>query len=146
MLTGMIAIKLLPKPPQAVSGILLLSVFAFLPGGLILLGSAPPIGVSLVIILIMGTAFGYVNITLLSWLQRRTPTRLLGRVMAVVLFSTIGLSPVSQVLMGYLLGLNIQAALMGVGVLVLLLLVLTAANREMWGLKEKLTIPTSSEG
>jgi hypothetical protein len=66
--------------------------------------------------------------------------------MAVVLFSTIGLSPVSQVLMGYLLDLNIQAALMGVGVLVLLLLVLTAANREMWGLKEKLTIPTSSEG
>jgi hypothetical protein len=146
MLTGMIAIKLLPKPPQAVSGILLLSVFSFLPGGLILLGFTPPIAASLVIIFTMGVAFGYVNISLLSWLQRRTPVHLLGRVMAVVLFSTIGLSPVSQALMGYLLDLNIQVTLMGVGGLVLLLLVLMGTNREMWRLKEKVTIPTRSEG
>jgi MFS family permease len=145
MLTGMIAIKLLPKPPQAISGVVLLTVFAFLPGGLILLGFAPPIGASLVVIFVMGTAFGYVNITLLSWLQRRTPTHLLGRVMAVVLFSTIGLSPVSQALMGYLLDLNIRVSLVGVGSLVLVLLVVTGTNREMWGLKDKLTFPTSSE-
>jgi hypothetical protein len=65
--------------------------------------------------------------------------------MAVVLFSTIGLSPVSQALMGYLLDLNIRVSLVGVGSLVLVLLVVTGTNREMWGLKDKLTFPTSSE-
>lgn len=136
MLIGMISVKLLPRPPQAISGITMLTTFAFLPAGLILLGLPAPIRVSLVVIFIMGTTFGYVNIYLLSWLQRRTPLHLLGRIMAVVLFSTIGLSPVSQALMGYLFDLNLQATLIGVGSLVLLVLILTSTQREMWSLAE----------
>jgi hypothetical protein len=135
MLAGMIAVKLLPKPPEAISGLVLLSVFALLPGGLITLGFALPLGRSLAVILVMGAAFGYVNITLLSWMQGRTPAHLLGRMMAVVLFSTIGLSPLSQALMGYLLDLNLQATLFGVGGLVLTLLLVTSTRREMWALR-----------
>ena len=135
LLAGMIGVKLLPRPPQAVSGLIVLGLFAFVPAGLILLGFAPPILITLAIILIMGIAFGYDFVYLLSWLQRRTPDRLLGRVMAVVMFSTIGLSPISQVLMGYLLDINIQATLIGAGTLVLALLIVTGVNREMWDLK-----------
>ncbi len=135
MLIGMISVNLLPKPPQAVSGLTVLSLFAFLPAGLILLGLTPPLGESLAIILVMGAGFGYVTIYLLSWLQRRTPTHLLGRIMAAVLFATTGLTPISQVLMSYLLDLDIQATLIGVGSLVLLLMILTGTKREMWSLE-----------
>ncbi|MEJ2304781.1 MAG: MFS transporter [Anaerolineales bacterium] len=136
ILTGMIGVKLLPRPPQRISGILLLSLFAFMPAGVILLGFTPPLRASLAIILVMGITFGYINIYLLSWLQRRTPGHLLGRIIAIVLFSTIGLSPVSQAFMGYLLDRDLQATMIAVGSLVLLLLVLTGANREMWALEE----------
>lgn len=136
MLTGMISVKLLPRPPQAISGLIVLSLFAFMPAGIILLGFAPPLQPSLALILVMGAAFGYVNIYLLSWLQRRTPSHLLGRILAVVLFSTIGLSPVSQVLMGYLLDRDLQLTMIVVGGLVLLLLVVVGANRQMWSLEE----------
>ena len=136
ILTGMIGVKLLPGPPQKISGIIVLSLFALVPAGLISLGFTPPLETSLAIILIMGAAFGYANIYLLSWLQRRTPHPLLGRIIAVVLFSTIGLSPISQVLMSYLLEWNLQATMIGVGSLVLGLLILTGKNREMWSLEE----------
>jgi len=132
ILTGMIGVKLLPRPPQTISGIVVLSLFAFVPAGLILLGFAPPLPATLAIILVMGAAFGYVNIYLLSWLQRRAPGHLLGRIIAVVLFSTIGLSPISQVLMGYLLDRNLQATMIGVGSLVLMLLIVIGTNRKMW--------------
>jgi MFS family permease len=136
ILTGMIAVKLLPRPPRRISGILLLSLFAFMPAGVILLGFTPPLQASLAIILVMGITFGYVNIYLFSWLQRRTPSHLLGRIIAIALFSTIGLSPISQALMGYLLDRNLQATMIAVGSLVLLLLILTGANREIWALEE----------
>jgi MFS family permease len=134
ILTGMVGVRLLPRPPQSISGILVLALFAFVPAGVILLGLAPPLEASLAIILVMGIAFGYVNIYLLSWLQRRTPDHLLGRIIAVVLFSTIGLSPLSQALMGYLLDRNLQASMIGVGSLALMLLIVTGANRNMWSL------------
>jgi hypothetical protein len=114
----------------------MLSLFAFLPAGIILLSFTPPFETRLAIILVMGASFGYVNIYLLSWLQRRTPHHLLGRIIAVVFFSTIGLSPISQVLMGYLLDQNLQATMIGVGSLMLGLLFLTGKNRKMWGLEE----------
>ena len=136
VLTGMLGVRLLPRPPQSISGILVLALFAFMPAGVILLGLAPPLEASLAIILVMGIAFGYVNIYLLSWLQRRTPDHLLGRIIAVVLFSTIGLSPLSQALMGYLLDWNLQATMIGAGSLALMLLVVTGANRKMWSLDQ----------
>lgn len=136
LLAGMIGLRWLPSPPRAISGIVVLSLFAMVPAGLILLGLGLPVRASLAIIAVMGAAFGYVLIYLLSWLQRQTPNHLLGRTMAVVLFSTIGLSPVSQVLMGYLLDMDLQATLIGVGSLVLLLLALTGRNRRMWRLRE----------
>jgi MFS family permease len=136
ILAGMIAVKVFPRPPQEISGIIALSLFAFLPLGMILLGFTLPLGVSLAVIAVMGAAFGYVNIYLLSWLQRRTPSQLIGRVIAVVLFLTIGLSPISQILMGYLLGLNLQATLIGVGGLTFLALLAVGANRRMWSLEE----------
>jgi MFS family permease len=137
MLAGMAGVKLLPRPPQKLSGIIVLALFACVPAGVISLGFAPPLVAGLAIIGVMGAAFGYVNIYLLSWLQRRTPSHLLGRIIAMVLFSTIGLAPVSQILMGYLLDLNLQATMTGVGSLVLILLVVTGANRKMWNLEEE---------
>ena len=135
VLVGMIGRRLLPKPPARISGLVALSLFATVPLGLILLGLTRHILAILAIILAMGLATGYIMIFLLSWLQLRTPHHLLGRVMAIVFFTTIGLSPISQILMGYLLDINLRVTFVSVGVLMLAVLILTASNRSMWSLE-----------
>jgi MFS family permease len=136
VLLGMIGVRLLPSPPKQTSGLLISLLLGLVPIGLILLAFVPPLLLSLTTILGMGLSVGYVMIYLLSWLQRRTPSHLLGRMMAVVFFSTIGMAPLSQVLMGYLLDLHIQYAMFGVGVVVLLVLAVTSLRREVWSLEE----------
>lgn len=84
----------------------------------------------------MGAALGYVMILVLSWLQRRTPQRLLGRMMAVVTFTGVGLAPVSESFMGYALDRSLEITFTTVGALTVLLLAGAATNRKMWALDE----------
>jgi hypothetical protein len=136
LLSGMIALRVLPRPPASIAGLLSLVLISPVPAGLILLGLGIPMLPALGVILVMGIGVGYVIIYLLSWLQRRTPSHLLGRMMALVFFATIGLSPLSQLLMGYLIDLNLQVSFVGVGGLILLSLILLGSSREMWALED----------
>ncbi len=137
MVLGMVGVKVFPRPPKAISGLVMLGWFSAVPAGLIVLSFTPAIATILGVILLMGIGFGYVFIYMLSWLQRRTPKRMHGRIMAVVFFTTIGLSPISQIVMGYLLDLSLQGTLLGVGSFVLGLILLAGARRGMWRLREQ---------
>lgn len=131
MLGGMAGLKFVPKPPAAISGLVVLAVFAVFPVGLMVLGVTALTPLAITTLLIMGAANGYVTIYVLSWLQRKTPVHMLGRIMGVVMFAIIGLAPVSQIVIGYLLDLDIEKTFVGAGALVLLLLLVTATRREM---------------
>ncbi|MGA9532724.1 MAG: MFS transporter [Anaerolineales bacterium] len=135
LLLGMAALRWLPSLPPQRSGLAILALFAVLPAGLMFLGLTHSLPASLLMILMMGAALGYVMIYLLSWLQRRTPVDLLGRMMAVTLFATIGLSPLSQLLMGFALDRNLRNTFIGVGMLVLLLLLFVATDQRMRSLE-----------
>lgn len=136
VVVGMIARRLLPRPPQNLSGLVVLALFAVVPTGLILLVLPMTYLATMAVIAVMGTAFGYVSILVVSWLQRRTPQRLLGRMMAVVTFTSVGLAPLSQTVMGYALDRDLELTFIAVGALVLLLLAGVATNRKMWTLDE----------
>ena len=135
VLLGMIGRQWLPKPAESIAGLVSLGLFSIVPLGLISLGIIRAIVPILGIILLMGAAVGYIMILLLSWIQRRTPRPLLGKMMAAVFFSTIGLSPISQILMGSLLDINLRATFISVGLLLLAITAITAANRTMWSLE-----------
>lgn len=132
VLIGMVGRRLLPKPADSIAGIVTLALFSTVPIGFILLGLIRSVIPILIVILVMGLAVGYILIYLLSWLQLRTPRHLLGKVMAGVFFTTTGLSPLSQLLMGYLLDLNLAWTFVGVGTVTLGILIITATNRKMW--------------
>lgn len=51
----------------------------------------------------IGAMAGFVQVAVMSWIQRRVPPRMLGRTMSVLLFLILGLSPLSSALAGYLL-------------------------------------------
>ena len=55
-----------------------------------------------VLLAVMGLGVGFVNVQFSAWLQLRVDRALLGRVMSVMLFSAVGLVPVSYAVAGFL--------------------------------------------
>jgi hypothetical protein len=70
-----------------------------------------------VICLVIGAAAGYQRTLLFTWLQKRIPQELMGRVMSLLFFCAIGLAPVSNALAGALLDIDLNGLFVGSGVL-----------------------------
>src|SRR5262249_58235610 len=86
-----------------------------------------------VISLLLGAIAGYQRMMLFTWLQKRIPQELMGRVMSLLFFCAIGLAPVSNALAGAILEIDLNGLFIGSGVLMaagtLVLVVLAAARR-----------------
>jgi hypothetical protein len=85
--------------------------------GLAMIGISPTMYIAAAAGLIMGTANGYANIMLITWLQQKVAPELTGRIMSLVMFAAIGLNPVSTALAGALIGLNVTVLLVCSGIL-----------------------------
>jgi MFS family permease len=72
------------------------------------------------VMLILGLGNGYLGITMLSLLQRRTPREMLGRMMGMVNLTNLGLAPVSQAVAGLVLRFNLNALFISAGLLMVL--------------------------
>jgi predicted MFS family arabinose efflux permease len=92
----------------------------------------PNLAVALVVATAIGGTASFLGIITISWLQERTEPRLIGRVMSFAMFSAVALDPISFVLAGILVGINVTAMFVGAGALLLLLTaILGAASRTM---------------
>jgi hypothetical protein len=65
----------------------------------------------------MGLGGGFVNVQFSSWLQLRVDRALLGRVMSVLMFSAVGLSPISYALSGFVANWSLPALFLAAGAL-----------------------------
>lgn len=70
----------------------------------------------------------YVVILFTTWLQERSPEAMLGRVMSLLMFASIGLLPVSTALSGVLLDLNMAPVFGAAGVTMTVLVLLSILN------------------
>ncbi len=116
-LLGIILASVLPRPRPVRFGTVLLGVTALLGIGLVLLPFSSSTAIGAVICLAMGTTMGYVNIHFMTWLQKRIPDALMGRVMSLIMFASIGIGPVSTALAGAILTVNFYLLFVGAGVL-----------------------------
>ena len=93
----------------AVSGsaMAIVGVLSWLPGVIVMLA-------------VMGVAIGYTNIIAISWLQARVDPGMIGRVMALVMLMSFGITPLSIGLAGALVDVDATAMFVGSGALVLL--------------------------
>ena len=120
-LVGLGAAAALPKPRPGLFGTVALSVIAI--AGLLLTlmalvySTLPALGITLLI----GISLGYSNLLTLTWVQRRVPATLMGRVMSLMMLGSLGLVPVSMVIAGLFVQVNLSAlfALGGLGTAVL---------------------------
>jgi hypothetical protein len=114
-LLGIVLAGILPKPSPKRLGTVLLSVISVMGIGLAVIGAAPVMAVAALAALAMGTANGYNNILMVSWLQGRISPAMTGRIMSLVMLAAVGLNPISTALAGALIGLNATALLVGAG-------------------------------
>ena len=68
--------------------------------GLAFLGSVPSVILAVIAMAAIGLGAGFINVRIVAWLQARTPEAMRGRVMSLVLFGAVGLSPISLAVSG----------------------------------------------
>jgi MFS family permease len=110
-------------------GRLMLAVVSVLGVGLASLGIAPNVVLACMVIGAIGMGSGFVNVILIAWLQARTESKMLGRVMSLVMLASLGLAPISYALAGALVDLHATLVFAVAGAIVLTATVLSAANQ-----------------
>ncbi len=116
-LLGIILAGVLPRPSPDRFGPVLLGVTSLLGIGLIALPFSSSTALSAVICLAMGTTMGHVNIRFMTWLQKRIPEALMGRIMSLIMFASLGIGPVSTALAGVILNVDLYLLFVGAGIL-----------------------------
>lgn len=130
-LLGMVLAGALPKPSPKTMGIRLLVVVSLLGVGLAALGVIDTTLLAAAVMLAMGVVNGYVNILFITWLQQRTPEQMLGRVMSLLMFASLGLNPLSNALSGALVEWNAPVMFIGAGLTMTLVSLLAALHPQV---------------
>ena len=133
-LLGIILSNVLPQPKPEHFGTVILLVISSLGVGVALMPLFNPTVVVAVINLLLGAIAGYQRMMLFTWLQKRIPQELMGRVMSLLFFCAVGLAPVSNALAGAILEIDLNLLFIGSGVLmaaVTLLSILFPVVRQM---------------
>ena len=77
---------------------------------------------------VAGIALGYTNLLSITWIQRRIPPELMGRVMSLLITGSVGLVPVSMFLSGFAVQLHVDLTLLGAGLGMVLVTVAAVAS------------------
>ncbi len=105
------------RPPARLLGHVLLAVCAAFVVGLVGLGLAHSLVGAVIPAACMGFAAGYLTVSFFAWIQARTPQRLMGRMMSLIIFASVGLVPLSQAVSGVVASRSVTGLLVGAAVL-----------------------------
>ncbi len=144
-LLGTALAALLPRPAARSMGVVLGAVWSGLGLGVALLGLMNTTLPAALVAGLMGAANGYVVILFVTWLQSRTPQAMLGRMMSLLMFASAGLLPVSNVITGALIRLDMTAVFVGGGSLMVLLVFLSMLNPAVRAMEDTpMAVPASA--
>ncbi|MCA1656458.1 MAG: hypothetical protein LC713_01885, partial [Actinobacteria bacterium] len=96
-----------------------------------LLGLTTQLPVAVGLIVLMGAASGQVNVIATSWLMRRTDPAYMGRLMGLLILTSVGVSPVSLALAGVIAQFSVPLVFTASGAVMLLASIACVANRAM---------------
>jgi MFS family permease len=131
-LLGVIVAGARRRPSARRFPMLMLSLTAAMGVGLALLGLLSSLVPAAVVAALMGLGQGYVVIQFITWLQLRTAPHMLGRMMSVLLFAVVGLTPLSSTVAGALIQWSPSAVLVGAGALMVAILGVAALSPSVW--------------
>jgi MFS family permease len=126
-LLGIILAGALPKPTLSF-GPVLLGLTAVMGFGLFSLAYLYSTTLVALVSLIMGISQGIVMIWGITWFQKRTDKKMMGRMMSMIMFSGAGIAPVSMAVSGVLLDWNMKWMYITFGyILIIFTLVMTTS-------------------
>jgi MFS family permease len=117
------------KRQQRKRGWLLLGVSSFIGLSVSVMGILHYLWLLAALLLLMAMAAGFLNVHLISWFQQRVERAVLGRVMSVMMFASIGLMPLSLAAAGLALKWSLSGMFAIAGALVLLVTTFAATHR-----------------
>ncbi len=122
-LVGLAGAAALPAPRPALFSTAALGTIAIAGILLAVMSAVYSTIPALVIAFLIGISLGYSNLLTITWIQRRIPGTLMGRVMSVLMFGSLGLVPLSTMLAGVFVTINLSGLLIvgGLGMTVLVL-------------------------
>jgi MFS family permease len=107
MLAGMLAGGMVKRPRRRGLQFIIMSGLCGLE--LIAIGLILKFAAIVVLLVLMGLGVGFVNVQFAAWMQMRVDRALLGRVMSVMMFSAVGLVPISYAAAGLLADWSLPA-------------------------------------
>lgn len=126
MLLGMLLGGLIKEPRRRGIQFMVMSLVCGLE--LVAIGVFPSFGAVAGLLAVMGLGVGFVNVQFSAWMQMRVDHSLLGRVMSVMMFSAVGLIPVSYAAAGALANWSLPALFIGAGVVLVAVAALTLTS------------------
>jgi MFS family permease len=81
------------------------------------------------VLFVMSASAGFLNVHLLAWFQQRVDRAMLGRVMSVLMFASLGLMPLSLAAAGIAVQWSLRGMFAGAGALVLVVTCIAALQR-----------------
>ncbi len=103
------------RTPDSWLGSLILLDFGFY--GLVFVGMTFTTDLVTICSMLFGASIldGYINIVLITWLQQRIPRERLGRVISVIMFFNLGLTPLSMAVAGWLIRWDLLTLMFSAG-------------------------------
>jgi len=130
-LLGTILGGVLPPLPARWMGRIIVALFSLSSIAIALLGFLTSTWVGVVMIMVVGVTDGYAMLLFITWLQRRVPLDMHGRIMSLLMMSSIGLHPLSHLISGILLDWNLAGLFMVTGGLATLITLVIALRPEV---------------
>ncbi|MCC7446200.1 MAG: MFS transporter [Anaerolineae bacterium] len=127
-LIGMLAGSML-KPTRL--GIVTLSSVAVAGLSIVAAGYAPSLWLTAVLFGVAGFSGGFSNLLLITWLQRRISKEMMGRVMSIVMLSSMGLMPISSAVSGFIAEYNLTLLFVLNGALLVVTVIVSLMNRNV---------------
>ena len=137
-LLGFIVAGSLPRPSGLGFRVLIISLLASFGMVIALLGFISSTWVDFALLFMLGMGNGYIAIILFTWIQTETPKEMLGRIMSIIMFSNMGLVPVSQAISGVAIKWDLIMLFVSAGVLVLSVTLWAALHPSMEAFSESL--------
>jgi len=114
---------------QRKRGWVLLACCAIVGLGTILIGLIHSLWGLMLAFFVIGASAGFMNVQLIAWFQQRVDRGVLGRVMSVLMFASLGLMPLSLAAAGVAVQWSLRGMFAGAGLLVLAVNLIAALQR-----------------
>jgi MFS family permease len=114
--------------PRARMSLVIPATAVGLAAGMILIGLAPNVWATALAAVPLGAGVGVLQVSGMAWLQRRSEPAYLGRVMSLVMFAVMGLTPASYAIAGAVAESGLAILFLGAGVAMVLLALATSLS------------------